>query len=58
MGRLLVLGRVGGGAVNFDQHEAGGVIPLVDHVEAGDAGLLYAVARVLQRCFLEDFDEL
>ena len=55
---LFVATRVFDRAVYLDQHESSGVIRLLNHVEAGDAGLLHAVARVLQRRFLEGSDKL
>jgi hypothetical protein len=42
-----VLGRIVGRAIDLDQHEARGIIGLLDHVEAGDARLFDAVLRVL-----------
>lgn len=51
--RLLVLRRIVEGATNFDQHEAGGVFQLLDHVEAGDSRLPHTVANVLPRRSLD-----
>ena len=56
MGGFLVPGRVVRRAVDLDQHEAGRVIGLLDHVEAGNAWLFEAVASILQRGGLESLD--
>jgi hypothetical protein len=44
--------------VNFDQHEAGGIIQLLDDVKAGDTWLLHAVKGVFDCGPYEGLDEL
>ena len=53
VGCFLMAGGICLFSVNFDQDEAGGVIQLLDHVEAGDSRLPHTVANVLPRGLLE-----
>ena len=45
-----------GGAIHLDQHKARRIVHLLDHIEARDAGLLHAVARVLELSFAKRLD--
>jgi hypothetical protein len=54
---LLVTGDGFEAAINLDQQEASKVIGLLQHVEAGNAWLLHALARILEAGFLEGLDE-
>ena len=49
MRRFLVACRIRRCAIDLDEHEARWVIFLLNDIESDDAGLLHAVARVLQR---------
>jgi hypothetical protein len=53
---FLVGGGGGGGAVDFDEHEAGGIIGLLHDIEPGNPGFLHALAGVLEGCALESLD--
>ena len=46
MGGLFVGEGIAGGAVDFNEEEVGGLIVLLEEVEAGDAGLMQAGAGV------------
>ncbi len=43
-------------AIGFDQHEARGVIELLDDIKAGNAGFENAIPRVLQGGFVKGFN--
>ena len=49
MGGLLVAGRILRGAIDLLEDEAGGIILLLDHIEAHHPGFAHAVAGVLER---------
>src|SRR5450755_1332125 len=54
---LLMLGGRGGVAIDFVQDESGGVVLLLEEIEAGDAGFFGAVLGVDGGGLLESVDE-
>ena len=45
-------------AINFDEYKASRIVLLLNHIEAGDAGLFYALASVGQRDAFKILDAL
>ena len=58
MRRLFVRGVGGGIAINFDEHEARRIVGLLDDIEAADARLQQAQARVEERGGFESRDAI
>jgi hypothetical protein len=58
MGGFLVRSRRGGRPIDLDEHEAGGIVGLLDNIEAGDAGFAHAVTGILEARGLEGLDAL
>jgi hypothetical protein len=58
VGGFFVFGGVGGGAVDFEEDEAGRVVGLLDDIEASDAGFLEGVGGVVDADGFEGIDVL